>query len=136
MSPLLARLRAQRVYGVLQLALFLSGCMSWRPELISPADLIATQRPDVVRITQDDSSEVILRDPAVQGDTLFGRVETVLGETSQTRTGIPLAEVKGIETLRSNPTKTTLLSVALAAGTFSILCFVANALGCHEKEVF
>lgn len=136
MPPLIARFRAQRVCTVVQLALFLSACMSWRPEPINPAELIATRRPDVVRITQSDSSLVILRDPAVLGDTLFGRPETALGETSQARTGFALADVKGIATLRSDPTKTTLLSVGLAVGTFSLLCFAAEAFGCGEDAVF
>ena len=38
----------------------LSGCMSWRSEPLSPAHLIATRKPPVVRVTRADSSKVIL----------------------------------------------------------------------------
>ncbi|MFL5448851.1 MAG: hypothetical protein ACJ8A6_02100 [Gemmatimonadales bacterium] len=37
--------------------------MSWRSEPLSPAQLIATKKPPVVRVTRTDSSQVILKDP-------------------------------------------------------------------------
>jgi hypothetical protein len=96
----------------------LSGCMSWRSEALSPAQLIATRKPPVVRVTRTDSSKVILRD---------------LNDSLGHRTGIPLAGIHSIATLQSDPTKTTLLFVGIGVVTFGALC-AADAFGCGPEE--
>jgi hypothetical protein len=120
----------------IQLALLLSACMSWHPEPASPAELIATQRPDVVRITQSDSSRLILRDPAVQGDTLYGRPQASLDDEPQGRTAIPLGDIRGIATRQSDPTRTTLLGAGIVVTTVSVLCLGADAFGCGSEDIF
>ncbi len=113
----------------------LSACMSWRSQPASPAQLIPAEKPPVVRVTRSDSSKVILRDPEIAGDTLYGRPQSSLQAEPADRTGIPLAGIHDIATLKSDPTKTTLLVVGIGVATFGILC-VADALGCGEEEVF
>jgi len=116
-------------------AVVLSGCMSWRSETLSPAQLIETRKPPVVRVTRADSSKVILRDPEVAGDTLFGRPQSSLEDTPGGRTGIPLAGIHSIATRKSDPTKSTLLVVGIGLATFTALC-AADALGCGPDEAF
>ena len=113
----------------------LSACMSWRSEPVSPAQLIATKKPPVVRVTRTDSSKVILKDPEIAGDTLYGRPQSSLQAQPADRTGFPLTGIQDIATLKSDGTKTTLLVVGIGVATFGILC-VADALGCGEEEVF
>jgi hypothetical protein len=111
----------------------LSGCMSWRSEALSPAQLIATRKPPIVRVTRTDSSKVILRDPEVAGDTLFGRPQSAVNDSLGDRTGIPLAGIHSIATHQSDPTKTTLLFVGIGVVTFAALC-AADAFGCGPEE--
>ena len=117
------------------LVLLVTACVSWRPEPTSPAELVANQKPNLVRITQSDSSRLILLDPRVDGDTLYGRPLANLQSEPEEPVGIPLAEVMGIETQRSDPTKTTLLVAGTALMTFSVLC-LAEAAGLCEEETF
>jgi hypothetical protein len=131
-----SRPAARRLSALVLLALYSSGCMSWRSEPVSPAQLIAGQKPDVVRITRTDSSRVVIRSPSVQGDTLYGQLDSAQSGNPAARVGIPLAEVGEIATRRSDPTKTTLLGVGIAVGAFSLLCLGADALGCGEEPTF
>jgi hypothetical protein len=62
----------RRLTVLVQLTSFLAACMTWRTEPIAPANLIANQKPSVVRITRTDSSRVTLREPAIRGDSLYG----------------------------------------------------------------
>lgn len=111
----------------------LAGCLSWHSEALSPAQLIATRKPPVVRITRTDSSKVVLRDPEVAGDTLFGRPQSPSNDSLGERTGIPLAGIHSIATHQSDPTKTTLLLVGIGVVTFGALC-AADAFGCGPEE--
>jgi hypothetical protein len=111
----------------------LSGCMSWRSEALSPAQLIATKNPPVVRVTRTDSSKVILREPQVAGDTLYGRPQSSLNDSLGDRTGIPLAGIHSIATHQSDPTKNTLLFAGIGVVTLGALC-AADALGCGPEE--
>jgi hypothetical protein len=111
----------------------LSACMSWRSEPVSPAQLIATKKPPVVQVTRTDSSKVILEDPEVAGDTLYGRPQSSLEDEPADGTGIPLAGIQGIATRNSDPTKTTLLVVGIGVVAFAALC-AADAFGCGPEE--
>jgi hypothetical protein len=108
--------------------------MSWRSEPVSPAQLIATKKPPVVQVTRTDSSKVILEDPEVAGDTLYGRPQSSLEDEPADRTGIPLSGIQGIATRKSDPTKTTLLVVGIGITTFAALC-AAESFGCGSQDI-
>jgi len=80
-----------------------------------------------------DSSKVVLQDPEVAGDTLFGRPQSPSNDSLGERTGIPLAGIHSIATHQSDPTKTTLLLVGIGVVTFGALC-AADAFGCGPEE--
>jgi hypothetical protein len=109
--------------------------MSWQTAPSTPATLIASKRPELVRITRSDSSRLVLRNPAIQQDTLYGSLELAAGDTSQNRTAVPLAEITSVETRRSDPTKTTLLGTGVLVGTVAALCLLGDAFGCDEEAV-
>jgi hypothetical protein len=77
--------------------------MSWRSEPVSPAQLIATKKPPVVQVTRTDSSKVILEDPEVAGDTLYGRPQ------SHSKTSRPIEPESRWQVSRASPLATPIL---------------------------
>jgi hypothetical protein len=130
----LERRRARRrVAAWVQLILFLPGCTSWRVEPVAPSAVVS-QKPPVVRVTLPDSSHLVLNDPVIRGDTLFGyrqKLNRALGEQPD---GVPLSEVREIAVLRQDPGKTTVLGFGIAVTTFSALCLLADAFGCGDER--
>jgi hypothetical protein len=123
-----------RLCSLLLLQLLLSACMSWQTQQASPAGLISDERPSVVRITRKDSTRTILREPALRGDTLYGYPQAAAGVDTLRLTSVSLEDVQEIATLRSDPTKNTLLITGIAVGAFSTLCFLADAFGCGPES--
>lgn len=68
-----AKLRLSRTCSGVALALWVSGCFSWRPyEPVAPLSH-STRLPYRLRATLADSSRVELTSPFVRADTLYGR---------------------------------------------------------------
>jgi hypothetical protein len=126
---------ALRGSALLQLVVFVCGCTSWQVASGDPASLIASQKPSVVRVTQRDSSRVVLSDPTLQGDTVYGYRQATARSDSASRVGLTLADVLAVETRKSDPTRNLLLGFGVAVATFSMLC-LADELGCGPDEVF
>ena len=127
--PLFNPRRQRRLIALVQLAIFLPACTSWQVDSAAPAELFG-KRPSIVRLTMSDSSRLVLNDPVIRGGTLYGHRQLPDQSRTQQPEGIPLAEVQEIATLRSDPTKTTLLVTGIAVATFSTLCFLGDAFGC------
>jgi hypothetical protein len=123
----------RRVVAWVQLALFLQACTSWQVEPVAPAELVS-RKPSVVRVTLPDSSHVVLNDPVVRGDTLYGYRQNLNQALVKRPDAVPLDRVQEIAVLRSDPTKNTLLVVGLGVGAFSTLCLLADAFGCGPDE--
>jgi hypothetical protein len=121
--------------AALQYLVLVSGCMSWRTEPVAPSELVQ-RNPPVVRITQSDSSRLILRHLEVRGDTLYGSPQDSLGGDAKQRVGIPLSNITSVETRRGDPNKTVILAAGVAVGTLTALCLLADALGCGDDPVF
>ena len=114
---------------------FLSACLSWRPEPTRPADLVARQKPPVIRMTLRDSTQLVLRNPEVQGDTIYGHPPGSRGHAGN-RSGIPLSSVARIETQRTDTGKSMVLGFGIALGAFTALCVVGETFGCGDPEAF
>ncbi len=65
-----------------------TACYTWHPSG-SPRDLIAKQ-PHLVRVTTRDNDVIVLKDPAVAGDSLRG-------QAAGGAAGVPWAEVRSME---------------------------------------
>jgi hypothetical protein len=130
--------RSSRVYAfpaVLQLIAFLTSCTNWQVQpAASPRDLVATERPHVVRVTRSDSSRVVLNDPSVQGDTLYGTPATSDTARTTARISVPLSEITDIAVRRTDPNRTTVFAVGLGITVLSALC-LAESLVCEPDEV-
>ncbi len=114
--------------------LSLSACMSWRSEPVSPAHLISTKKPPVVRVTRLGSSKVILEDPEVARDTLYGRPRSSSGDKVAGPAAIALADIEKVEIYKSDPGKTLLLVGGIGMVTLAIFC-AEDALGCGTEDV-
>ena len=61
------------IAGVL-LPMYLTGCMTWKTQEVSPQQVIAEQQPGKMRVTLTNGRQLVLSQPGVSGDTLSGRV--------------------------------------------------------------
>ena len=105
-----------RPHAVLLLLLTQTACTSWQP-LTTPippefvveevATMMEVERPDLVRVTERDGTELFLEYPWVQADEL---VETVEEESVR----VPLGDVSRLEVRRFS-VKRTLVAVAVTS---------------------
>src|SRR5206468_13064828 len=63
----------QRSVASIVVAALLSGCTSWRVATPSPAAFVGSGHPAEIRVEYGDGSSEILYDPAVRGDSVFGK---------------------------------------------------------------
>jgi hypothetical protein len=114
--------------------LSLSACASWQPVPIRPTVADHAQ----IRVTRSDSSQVMLNDPAMYGDSLGGFtteeacVESVGCYDREVETRLPLSEVLWIEALEvdGRPRRAAALGAALGVVLFlSSLSFSFSAPG-------
>ena len=72
----------RKLIATLLLAVHLTGCYSWRPTTISPAQLIAEEQPDKVRVTLTDETRLTLDRPRIGNDSIWGsKIRGVLFNT-------------------------------------------------------
>ena len=105
-----------------------SACQAWHTEQLAPAALLADRHPEELRVTKTDSSEVILEQPELRGDTLLG---TTRRHDQEQEVGIPLSDVGQVATRRFSAGRTFALVVGVAAvavGTI-IAVFLINCPG-------
>ena len=109
----------QRVIGVL-LGLQVGACAGWRPETLSPADVIRTEHPAQVRLELSDGRHEVLYRPALQGDSLLGR--RAEHDTMSTR-ALSLTEIREMATRHVSAGRT----VALVVGIGAIVAVIRGA---------
>jgi hypothetical protein len=104
------------LWGLVLLLAGLTGCKGWRVETAPPADLVRTDRPEVVQITraveESTTVKVIMYSPEVVGDSLRG-VPTELAIRPFT---VPLKDIRRIATRHFNAGKTLLMVGAIVGG--------------------
>src|SRR5256884_9694499 len=87
----------KRCWAVILVAGQIGGCTAWRLETVSPAEVIARDKPSVVRVQYADERQEVLYQPEVRGDSLSGRDEPDAPEADRT---VALADVTRIATRR------------------------------------
>lgn len=97
------------------------GCGGWRQVAVAPEAL--SSEPKEVRVTRPDGSHLVLLDPRIAGDTLFGSTE----DGSQ---AIPLEDVRRIAIPGGSHSQlgagTTFVGVALGVFLVSWLVLAAG----------
>lgn len=92
----------------------LTGCKSWRPAGGPPAQVLADQRPNVVRITDVDGRLIIVRHPVVRNDSIVTSDLDPMGQPVRGE-GVAYGDVGVVAVERFNPVKTALFAGALFA---------------------
>src|SRR5712671_4207397 len=93
----------QRVIAIVLVAGQLSACTSWRPEGLSPAEVIRTERPTALRVERQDGHREVLYQPQVQGDSLLGRRAE---DDTMSNRALALMDVKQVATRHVNAGRT------------------------------
>lgn len=109
---------AGRFGRLVLLAAVLTACTKWQVQDVSPQQLLAEHPPARVRVTRADRTAIILRQPELVSDTLYGIARDSAGPAGP-RQGVPLSDIAQIAIRRRDPLATGLLalgSAAIAAG--------------------
>jgi hypothetical protein len=88
----------RRLVACTLLVCYSASCTSWRFEGLSPQQVVAREQPLEIRVTRSDSTEVVLIEPKVSGDSLTGLAEG-------RRLSVPLSDITGLALLSSDPGK-------------------------------
>jgi len=107
-----------RVFLLGALVTSAAGCHDWyRTQVPAPAGSLAGN-PSQVRVTLTNGISVVLRDPMVSADSLFG--STYMGAGDPVRLGVPLAQVKSVDAMKFTVfgTIAMLLGLSLVILTF------------------
>jgi hypothetical protein len=120
---------ARRLGHLLLLSTSLAACSSWQAQTVSPQQLLVTQHPGKIRVTRTDSSKVVLTDPEIVGDTLYGRDGAARStKSSAGREGVALANVGHVSLRRKDPFATGMLIGVPAAALIGAGLIIRNAL--------
>jgi hypothetical protein len=107
-----------RLIATLVSTTFAAACTSWHIQNAAPEQVIVRDHPDKLRVTRADSSRIVLSQPRVSGDSLFG-----FGNHAEV--GMPLLDVSSVAERRFDVGKSIGLGVGIPAITVGILYLVA-----------
>ncbi len=120
---------ARRFGRLVVLTTALAACSSWQTQGVSPQQLLVTQHPGKIRVTRTDSSKIVLTDPEIVGDTLYGRDTGAGSITSATRReGVALGDVGHVSLRRKDPVATGMLIGVPAAALIGAGLVIRSAL--------
>ena len=122
---------AGRLGRLVLLTTSLMACSRWQVQSVSPEEVLATQHPTRIRITRADSSKVVLSEPQIVSDTLYGMTTKATSTTPPTgREGVALGDVTHVSVRRSDPVSTGFLigvpAAALVGAALVIRAYVAG----------
>ncbi len=104
-----------------------SACRTWQPTSLSPERLIATERPERVRVTVPGGATVTLRNPVVVNDSLVaGTAPDPRAPFATARPGVPTAAVEGLEVSRLSRARSIALGVGIVAMSLGWASFASS----------
>jgi hypothetical protein len=108
--------------------LALNGCVtSWQPQQAPPAQLLAATGETRVQVRLVSGTRVVLRDPAVEGDSLVGWEQATGGRKEPpVRRAFALAQIQAIATRGNEPAANVALGIV--AGTAIVFAVVGTLL--------
>ena len=101
----------------------LAGCHTWNPSQVPQPNQSLAGAPKNVRVVLNDGTAIVLRNPYMASDTLFGEAYNGLIGTP-VRRGIPAGQIKAIDYPQFSVLRTAGLSLALAAVAFVIIGYM------------
>jgi hypothetical protein len=126
--------RRQLVAG-LMVALLLTGCITtWQSQAAVPQRVLDTTRETEVRITLTSGLKVVLRDPAVEGDSLVGWLKPAFdAKNGPTRRAFSLEEVRDIAVQANDFGPNVILGVVTGTVIFFGTAIAAWAIICATQ---
>ena len=119
---------ARRLIAYLLLICYLPACTTWHVERgIRPERVIATQRPQTVRVTRTDSSRLILVQPSLVA------LDSVSGIHHSRRTSLPLWDIAQVETRKVDDGAT--IAVVALVSIVGVVVAAAAIKGVFEKAL-
>lgn len=112
-------------HSFLSMVWLLSGCVTWQPYELDPDAGPGRAVPHLLRVTQQDSSRIVLTAPFVRADTLYG-LKRVRGDTL----ALPTTQITRLEHERLNLGRT----LAVGLGVPALALGVAYYLVCVEND--
>lgn len=115
------------VCALLQLVTLVSGCSSWQVQTGPVPDVVAQNHPKKLRVTRVDQSLMVLENPRIRNDTLFGVRAPSSGEDTSSAIGeVALADVTHVAIRRTDGTKTALFvlgCLVVAGGVAGLIVY-------------
>jgi hypothetical protein len=65
------RLRSAMVWSILGTNC-VGACTHWEVQSVSPQQVLETRHPEKIRVTRTDRTELVLSQPRIESDTLYG----------------------------------------------------------------
>ncbi len=123
--------RVRRLASALLLPLYLQACVQWQPITPTPETL---ERADLIRVATDSAQRpVLLREPRVSGDSLYGaRVRMRGGHLTRVpgEYGRPLSEVTRVDVQRQATGAVVAVTVLVGALVMVVLaCGTSRSCG-------
>jgi hypothetical protein len=102
----------------------LTACVEWRTEMPPAMGTRAASRlPSQVRIETQSGRSVVLRDPEIRGDSIFGLTDDTPQTAGTTEIGFALADVRSFEARRPSPARSLVFGMGLTVGAVFLVIF-------------
>ena len=120
---------ARRIISCLLLPAYLSSCMTWQVQSVSPEQVVWEEQPSQIRVTTTGHSVVILESPRLSGDTLIGvgprnaswaRSAYAVSDNGS-MLAIPLAHISHVE-IKKPDKVAPFIGLAAVAGLILLIC--------------
>jgi hypothetical protein len=112
-----ARTRYSRRAGVTALVVAAwssSACSHWKFQSAFPEQVVS-RRPQRVLVTRNDSSRIVVRQPEIVGDTMYGAPRNGRATAGRPRPAVALTDVSEVAVRRVNVVRTTVLALGTLA---------------------
>ena len=128
------RLVLCRVSAIFTLAMQLQACTTWKPGSRAPRQLLAEQKPKVVRATLHDGRRMVIARPSIVGDSILGAAnecrpsDLEFGSPAcrtMMRPMVELGDLQRLEVRRTDPVRSALaVGAAVAVGRVLLMVLV------------
>ena len=108
------------------------GCNKWQVQSVSPQQTLDERHPSRVRITRTNRRELIVTQPEIVGDSLYGTGRALPTDSAPRRQGFALTDIDRLSIRGPDPMGTGALvggTVAVMTGLGLLLHSYASSLG-------